>query len=101
VSHLRAVPKPKAPEQRPEHLRRVREKACCVCYAPPPSEAHHFGRRGVGQKCDDCQTVPLCRLCHQRWHSQGSCSPFPRSETIELFLRAQVDLLIEALEASS
>lgn len=94
---LRAVPKDPAPQRREKHLQRVRELPCCVCSAPPPSDPHHYGRRGVGQKADDYQTVPLCRRCHDGWHAQGYCPPYNRSETVETFLRAQVAILMDAL----
>jgi len=94
---LQAVPKPVAPQKREKHLELVRSRPCCVCSSPAPSDAHHYGRRGVGQKADDWQTVPLCRRCHDGWHAQGYCPPFNREETVEQFLRAQVALLMEAL----
>ena len=94
---LRAVPKEPAPQRRERHLQRVRELPCCICSAPPPSDPHHYGRRGVGQKADDYQTVPLCRRCHDGWHAQGYCPPYNRSETVETFLRAQVAILMDAL----
>jgi len=94
---LQAVPKPVAPQKREKHLELVRSRPCCVCSSPAPSDAHHYGRRGVGQKADDWQTVPLCRRCHDGWHAQGYCPPYNREETVETFLRAQVALLMEAL----
>lgn len=30
-----------------------------------PIEAHHAGRRPIGRKCDDRETIPLCSLAHR------------------------------------
>lgn len=30
-----------------------------------PTEAAHVGQRGIGQKCSDRETIPLCREHHQ------------------------------------
>ncbi len=57
------------------YLEHVRVRPCCVCGAPGPSEPHHFGPRGVGQKCSDLRTVPLCSAlngCHDQFH-QSAC----------------------------
>lgn len=40
---------------------------CCACGAPPPSDPHHVRSRGAGGL--DCDTVPLCRLCHGQIHT--------------------------------
>jgi len=32
-------------------------------------EAHHAGRRGVGQKCSDYDTHGFCSLHHLHWHA--------------------------------
>ena len=46
-----------------EYMARVKEKPCCVCGAPPPSEAHHC--RSGGMARDDFKTIPLCIPCHR------------------------------------
>lgn len=60
--------RPEAPARADHYLAFVRELPCARCKAPPPSDPHHFGPRGVGEKCDDYRTVPLCRLCHHMAH---------------------------------
>lgn len=51
----------------------VKTLACLAPGAPrgcsPVTEAHHAGRRGVGQKCPDAETVPLCSQHHADWES--------------------------------
>ena len=37
---------------------------CTTCGAPPRSEVAHIGSRGMGQKCSDYETIPLCTSCH-------------------------------------
>lgn len=68
----RPVPKPDGPLRDPRFLAWVRLRPCCICGAPGPSEAHHYGPRGAGQKTDDVRTVPLCRLHHDEWHQRGA-----------------------------
>ncbi len=93
-----AVPKPRTPRRSEAHLARVRAMPCCVCSAPAPSDPHHFGPRGMGQKTSDFRVVPLCRVHHDEWHAKHACAPYDRAETTELFLRKQVDVLVEILE---
>ena len=61
-----------------KYLARVRELACVLgdvvpckpqcaaCQCNGPTEAHHAGRRGVGQKCADSEAVPMCRNHHRQ-----------------------------------
>lgn len=38
------------------------------CYRVPQqtrTEAAHVGQRGIGQKCSDRETIPLCREHHE------------------------------------
>lgn len=55
------------------YLAFVRQKPCCVCAAPAPSQAAHIrmgcekiGKRstGIGEKPSDRWAVPLCSDCH-------------------------------------
>lgn len=48
------------------YLKAVKGLPCCVCGAPPPSDAHHvicdrFGAR----KSSDWDAIPLCKKHHQ------------------------------------
>jgi hypothetical protein len=61
--------KPKGPARAPHYLAFVRALPCSGCLHPAPSDPHHHGPRGVGQKTDDYRTTPLCRLCHETRHS--------------------------------
>lgn len=79
------------------YLKYVRAHPCACCRAPGPSEAHHWGPKGrsggMGTKCSDFRTVPLCAICHEHFHRSGSLPNLERKDTENLFLCAQVDLL--------
>jgi hypothetical protein len=61
-------PKPK-PFRSAKYLKHIRSLPCCNC-GYPTSEAHHVETGGMGTKCGDDLTVPLCgpsgRGCHQK-----------------------------------
>lgn len=82
--------RPEAPARAPSYLAWVGEQDCALCRAPAPSEAHHYGPRGVGQKTDDYRCVPVCRRCHERAHAH------PR-ELAETIRRAMVTTLVTYL----
>ena len=58
--------KPAKPVKDRDHLARVKSLPCIICFAPPPSDAHHVihGRYGT-RKASDHDTIPLCKLHHQ------------------------------------
>jgi len=74
------------PAQDPNYLRFLRSQCCCVCGSFRRVEAAHFGPRGLTQKADVYQGLPLCWKDHQAgansYHKLGrsSCpvSPFGR-----------------------
>lgn len=84
LAPLRAVPKPRAPLCSLDFLAAVRGSPCCACRRPGPSEAHHYGPRGVGQKADDLRAVPLCRACHDHLHARGELPGRTPASTREL-----------------
>jgi hypothetical protein len=57
--------KPSRPERNPDYLRFIRRLPCAVCCSMRNIEAAHFGPRGLGQKADDRQTLPLCHKHHR------------------------------------
>jgi len=66
------------PKQKPfrseKYLNFVRSQCCCVCLAPPRSEAHHFRtsfNSGVGMKSSDTYCLPLCSDHHKELHRTG------------------------------
>lgn len=79
--------KPDSPARAPHYMAFVRQLNCCICGAPPPSEPHHFGPRGIGQKTDDYRTVPLCRRCHDQQHNDGPMQARIQSKMIETLVR--------------
>lgn len=75
----------------------VRAMPCCVCSAPAPSDPHHYGRHGMGQKTDDTRCVPLCRRCHDHFHDHR-CFAQPGLDTTETahlwLIERQVAILV-------
>lgn len=48
------------------YLLAVKFLPCCICNAPPPSDAHHcFSQRFGQKKSSHFHTIPLCKNCHQ------------------------------------
>ena len=92
---LRAVPAPRALYRSGPYLAFVRARACCSCGLPGPSDPHHAGERGVGQKADDYSCVPLCRRCHGQVTDHYTLPDRDRAEVVLHFLRVQVALLSE------
>ena len=96
------IGQPKAnPKRSASYLGHVRSHPCCVCYAPAPSDPHHFGQHGTATKADDRRTVPLCRGCHDDFHALGYVRR-PAFDTVALtrehLLATQVRLLIEWID---
>lgn len=75
----------RSPPRSPAFLHFVRSRPCFYCGTTIAVEAHHWGRRGMGQKCSDWETVPLCRVHHAQWHSEGSLPGSSRAEWLEAF----------------
>lgn len=75
----RATPR-RGPARDPAYLAWVRSLPCLLAGlgCEGAVEAHHAGRRGLGQKCPDREAVPLCRR-HHRDLTDGQI-PFARRE---------------------
>ena len=57
-------------ERDPKYLAWLRTKPCFICrldrlVQTSPTEAAHVGVRGLGQKCNDREAVPLCGEHHR------------------------------------
>lgn len=92
-AELQAVPRPRSRYRSPVYLAFVRARPCCSCGTAGPSDPHHDGERGVGQKADDYACVPLCRRCHKTVTDTNALPGLDRAETQLLVLRTQVALL--------
>ena len=75
-------PRPKR-EKDPRYLAWVRQLPCALCLRNPgmgyQNEAHHLLRgvvRGMGQKADDTEVIPLCQDCHHALHHDGNETGF-------------------------
>ena len=57
-----------------EYLKFVRSLPCTICQAQWLSEPHHIakdGHGGMGTKCLDERTIPLCFTHHRQAHDMG------------------------------
>lgn len=68
-----AVKRPKPPGRKRdrEYMLAVKRMPCCAPSGVPvscfgPVQADHAGRRPVGRKCDDRETIPLCAKHHRQ-----------------------------------
>ncbi len=55
----------------PRYLQFIRLLPCLICRMRrlrqrSPTEAHHYGPRGLGTKVPDKQAIPLCGIEHHR-----------------------------------
>lgn len=93
VTGERIVSDPARTTRKPERSRAYRSfvgaQPCCHCMAAPPSDPHHVSRgeqSGTGTKPSDYRTAPLCRPCHDEYHSVGELSFWGRDTQAELEL---------------
>ncbi len=71
----------------PEYLARVRALECRAAGLSPclgAVEAHHAGRRGLGQRAHDHTAIPLCHGHHMAWHdARGPFASWVRAKRQE------------------
>jgi len=76
-----------------EYLEYIRGKPCVLCGAP--GIPHHFGLgeqgKGIGTKCDDTYTVPLCPV-HHDWIHEGR-SGMSKEKLFNMFYTHRVRLM--------
>ena len=85
--------KPQPPQKSRTWLDFVRRLPCCFCGKAAPSDPHHHGKRGVGQKVRDTLCIPLCRDCHTRYTNTGCVGALDRAATATRLLFEQHQLL--------
>lgn len=84
-----------------DHMKLVKRLACSVRVDPPDPdrltrcggrvEADHMGERGIGQKCDDHETAPLCEQHHrERSDHAGAFADLTRDD-VRAWKRRQVE----------
>jgi hypothetical protein len=98
------------------YLDYVRAHECCSCWFHAPSEPHHCAPAGISpaitgkgtsQKAGDQWTIPLCRNCHDRWHSSLTYRQLGArnaAQSDELLAQTQLNLMahwIRMLDLSS
>ena len=67
---MKSFPKPKTFQSK-EYLDFIKGLSCCVCPISKEIDAHHTRAGGMGMKCSDHLTVPLCRFHHREAHQIG------------------------------
>lgn len=98
---LRAQPKEDKPGRFKLYRAFVSLLPCCSCGSPAPSEPHHVSTRplekGLAQKVDDLQCVPLCSSCHrEHWHGTPAALPGMTREESEALLVGAIPLTLRA-----
>jgi hypothetical protein len=53
------------------YLKYIRSLECLACGGTRRVEAAHIGPKGLGQKRDDKDALPLCVACHRELHEVG------------------------------
>ena len=97
---VQAAEQPREPRHEdPQHLAWIRGLPCAWCDAPAPSDPHHYPTRGAGG--GDHETVPLCRGCHERWHSHATLGHMTARQTVAWIRWEQVRLLSKRLREVS
>jgi hypothetical protein len=101
VRKRRATPRRSSRVRNREYMIFVKTLLCCIEeHSPDPHyhddpcdpviEADHVGRRGIGQKCSDDETIPLCARHHRERHNaRGIFSDLAREQMRE-WLDAQI-----------
>jgi len=74
---------------------------CCICLrlhgvSRPAEELHHWGEKGMGQKCHDYEVARLCRACHREQQGKKRMAYIRRDEfeILEAMTRDALDLMI-------
>jgi hypothetical protein len=82
----------------PAYVSWVRQQTCMADWTGQcrgAVQAHHAGKRGLGQRSDDDTCIPLCDGHHDAWHDGG----LPFSGASKDLRRMWADLAIEVTRA--
>ena len=65
-------PQPKHKTHRDEDYKAfIRNKPCIICARKAVAHHEAVTNRGIGIKCSDYETLPLCEVCHEARHRLG------------------------------
>lgn len=70
---------------------------CCMCKERPWAELHHYGAKGMGQRCDDYEVARVCHECHENVQGKRAAY-FARTGLYSMLSAMQTDN-IELLKA--
>lgn len=81
------------PARSKDYLRWVHEHGgrCCVC-GGKFEQAHHFGDKGMGQKCSDFMVCRICEKCHTTYQGKRFIG-FERAGQLDVLCAMQRDAL--------
>lgn len=71
---------------------RLQHGPCCVCRQHKFQQLHHFGAKGIGQKCSDLLVCRVCEPCHSRIQGKRRLA-FERRKEMDVW----ADMLEDAL----
>ena len=54
-----------------DYLKFIRSKGCVICSRKAIAHHEQITHRGIGTKCSDYETIPLCEECHKKRHNMG------------------------------
>lgn len=61
-------------------------------------EAHHYGDdKGMGIKCSDYDTAPLCSRCHRFWHQHGRLPELTRAASVALMTKTRNEIIADRI----
>lgn len=91
---LKPVPKPTTARDS-SYLAHVRRHPCCSCGTTEAIHAHHVAGGGMGAKCSDYLTAPLCGVDHGHWHSTGTLPGMSREQSLATLWESAAKILEE------
>lgn len=82
-----------------KYLSFIREKPCLIC-GDPNTVPHHegLGLNMMGGKSPDSHAVPLCALCHRRYHDTGPAFWDARAIDIKMVIIKLVTEYLQQIE---
>lgn len=67
-----------------DYLAYIRRQPCAVCMTDQGVQPHHLDTGGMGTKCSDYLTAPLCARCHRELHDTGQ-KAFQQAKGVNLY----------------
>lgn len=93
ISPKRATPRRSSRVRDAAYMAFIRALPCCArifgdCRGSVT--AHHAGERGLGMKCSDRETIPLCVAHHTAWHDATEPFSWWGKEMRQIWARVEI-----------